>query len=82
MAWTVWRARPGRGGARLTANTEQPYVPMTEQKPTRFEIRLPPKLAARIDDWRRQQSDLPSRAEAARRLIEMGLDAANSAPPR
>jgi len=26
-----------------------------------------------IDEWRRQQPDLPSRAEAMRRLIERGL---------
>jgi len=28
---------------------------------------------ATIDDWRRQQPDLPSRAEAIRRLVELGL---------
>lgn len=48
---------------------------MPERKPTRFEIRLPPELGDAIDDWRRQQPDLPSRAEAARRLIELGLAA-------
>jgi len=47
-----------------------------EQKPIRFEIRLQPRLGNRIDDWRRQQRDLPSRAEAARRLIEIGLESA------
>jgi hypothetical protein len=26
-----------------------------------------------IDDWRRAQSDLPSRPEAIRRLVERGL---------
>ena len=26
----------------------------------------------RIDDWRRKQDDLPSRAEAIRRLVELG----------
>jgi hypothetical protein len=26
-----------------------------------------------IDDWRRHQPDLPSRAEAIRRLVEAGL---------
>jgi hypothetical protein len=25
-----------------------------------------------VDDWRRQQTDLPSRAEAIRRLVELG----------
>ena len=51
-----------------------------EQKSTRFEIRLPPELCRQIDEWRRQQRDLPSRAEAARRLIEIGLERAGSAP--
>ena len=26
-----------------------------------------------IDEWRRQQPDLPSRTEAIRRLVELGL---------
>jgi hypothetical protein len=42
-------------------------------KPTRFELRLPLDLGDAIDDWRRHQRDLPPRAEAARRLIEQGL---------
>jgi hypothetical protein len=33
-----------------------------------------PDLAA-IDEWRRHQSDLPSRTEAIRRLVELGLKA-------
>lgn len=44
----------------------------------------PPELDA-IDAWRRQQSDLPSRPEAIRRLVSVGLDAstkpARKAPP-
>jgi hypothetical protein len=44
-----------------------------ERKPERFEIRLYPDMADAIDAWRREQPDLPNRAEAARRLIEMGL---------
>ncbi len=27
----------------------------------------------RVDEWRRQQPDLPTRAEAIRRLIDLGL---------
>lgn len=45
---------------------------------TRFEIRLPHLLAGKIDEWRRRQRDLPNRAEAARRLIEQGLNAPGS----
>jgi len=28
-----------------------------------------------VDDWRRKQGDLPSRSEAIRRLVELGLKA-------
>jgi hypothetical protein len=52
-----------------------------ERKPTRFEIRLPPELGDEIHAWRRAQPDLPARAEAARRLIELGLKAAESGKP-
>jgi hypothetical protein len=31
------------------------------------------ELLSGIDDWRRKQPDLPSRAEAIRRLVELGL---------
>jgi predicted DNA-binding protein len=44
-----------------------------ERKPSRFELRLPPDLEDRIDNWRRHEPDLPPRAEAARRLIVAGL---------
>jgi len=33
-----------------------------------------PALKA-IDEWRRQKADLPSRADAIRRLVELGLKA-------
>jgi hypothetical protein len=33
-------------------------------------------IRAALDEWRRQQPDLPSRAEALRRLVRMALDAA------
>ena len=36
-------------------------------------VRLQPELAGSLDNWRREQSDLPSRAEAIRRLVELGL---------
>jgi hypothetical protein len=51
-------------------------------KTERFELRLEPKMIKRIDDWRRQQSDLPPRAEAMRRLVELGLPAAHPARRR
>jgi hypothetical protein len=39
----------------------------------RFELRFSVDLLRQIDDWRRQQPDLPTRAEAIRRLIERSL---------
>lgn len=42
-------------------------------KSERFEMRLDPATIDRIDAWRDRQGDLPSRAEAIRRLIDMGL---------
>lgn len=42
-------------------------------KSERFEMRLDGDILARVDQWRARQPDLPSRAEAMRRLIEGGL---------
>ena len=39
----------------------------------RFEMRLDEEKIKRIDGWRSQQTDVPSRAEAMRRLVELGL---------
>ncbi len=47
-------------------------------KSERFEMRLDEHLIGRIDDWRSNQPDLPSRSEAARALIDRGLDRAES----
>ncbi|WP_352668828.1 hypothetical protein [Mesorhizobium sp. M0166] len=38
-------------------------------------MRLSSDLLARVDEWRRKQPDLPSRSEAFRRLVEVGLAA-------
>jgi len=53
-----------------------------QPQPMRFELRLPAELGVAIDDWRRQQPDLPSRAEAVRRLLELGLAAPAPKPSR
>ena len=42
----------------------------------RVEIRLSPSLIAAIDEWRRYLRDLPPRAEAVVRLVELGLKTA------
>lgn len=42
-------------------------------KSERFEMRLDPVILERVDEWRAGQTDVPSRAEAIRRLLEVGL---------
>jgi len=46
---------------------------MSKEKSGRFEMVTPPGWMDKIDAWRRQQPDLPPRAEAIRRLVEKGL---------
>jgi hypothetical protein len=46
-----------------------------DEKTERFEMRVPASFLKMIDDWRRKQDDLPSRAAAIRRVIELGLKA-------
>lgn len=48
------------------------------QKSERFEMRLDEDTINRVDKWRSEQRDLPSRAEAMRRLVEAGLSRASS----
>lgn len=47
---------------------------MRARKLDRLELRTDPFFLLAIDDWRRRQPDAPSRSEAIRRLIEIGLD--------
>jgi len=44
-----------------------------ELKSVRFIFSAEPSLLTRVDNWRRKQADLPSRAEAVRRLLEQAL---------
>lgn len=46
---------------------------MAEAKAGRFELRLDPQFLEEIDNWRSKQVDFPSRSEAIRRLVEIGL---------
>jgi hypothetical protein len=43
------------------------------EKNERFEMRVPASFLKAVDSWRRKQDDLPSRAEAIRRLVEQAL---------
>ncbi len=53
-----------------------------QPKTERFEMRLDPGTLEKVDDWRSRQADLPSRAEAVRRLMETGLSVSESKPLR
>jgi uncharacterized protein YfbU (UPF0304 family) len=62
------------GGAVSACGRVQPeqefnMTPKTE----RFEMRVDEETLERVDKWRGEQDDLPSRAEAMRRLVEVGL---------
>jgi len=54
--------------------------PATGQEPT-LTLRLAARLRLDIESWRKQQGDNPSRSEAIRRLIEVGLSAPNTSIP-
>jgi len=51
-------------------------------KTERFEMRLDADTLKRIDEWRRFEPDLPSRAEAIRRLVNQALDQEAAQPMR
>ena len=58
----------------LASGVNGVYVqPMT--KDTRFEMRASDAWLKAVDDWRRKQADIPPRAEAIRRLVEVGIQA-------
>ncbi len=47
-----------------------------------FQMRVTPEWLTLIDDWRRHQPDIPSRAEAIRRLVALGLKSPQIDQPR
>lgn len=53
---------------------------MADEKDPRVITPMPQALLARIDDYRFAER-LPSRAEAIRRLVEIGLKAASTGEP-
>ncbi|WP_312414089.1 hypothetical protein [Shinella sp.] len=48
---------------------------MALQNDKQFQMRVSEDFLRMIDDWRRHQPELPSRAEAIRQLIHTGLAA-------
>jgi len=50
-------------------------MPKDEKMTEPVLVRLKPSMAQLVDAWRRDQVDLPTRAEAIRRLAAMALKA-------
>jgi hypothetical protein len=46
---------------------------MGEKRDQRIPVMMSAKEVEAIDAWRRKQDDIPSRSEAVRRLLEIGL---------
>jgi hypothetical protein len=42
-----------------------------------MELRVDDEFLARLDDWRRKQADIPSRASAIRQLVTIALQQGN-----
>ena len=53
-----------------------------QAKTERFEMRLDRDLLRKVDAWRTHQTDIPSRAEAVRRLIDTGVSEMEEKPIR
>jgi hypothetical protein len=47
--------------------------PTKDPKQTTLQMRVSDSFLKMVDDWRRKQPDLPSRSEAIRRLVELGV---------
>jgi hypothetical protein len=45
-------------------------------------VRLYPEMESQLDAWIKRQDDEPSRPEAIRRLVQVGLDADTAKPRR
>lgn len=56
-----------------TFNGKYGIIMPSEILSVRFEMRSSPEWLARLDDWRRKQREIPSRAEAIRMLVENAL---------
>ena len=55
-------------------------MPRPEEFPVKFQLAIDAEMEAAINDWRRQQDDLPNRSEAIRRLIEIAMKDPTATP--
>jgi hypothetical protein len=54
------------------------HMARAERFPVKLVLGITRETDDALTDWRRQQPDIPSRSEAIRRLIELGLKIARS----
>ena len=54
----------------MTSSRRRPGRPSKKPQDRPFQMRVSEEFLRMVDDWRRRQKDLPSRAEAIRRLVE------------
>jgi hypothetical protein len=55
--------------------TQDMVRPTDDPKASTLQMRVSSSFLKSVDEWRRRQPDLPSRSEAIRRLVELGLKA-------
>jgi hypothetical protein len=62
---------------RQTIHTDDSMPPKLDPdtETRRLNLVAPTSWVKKIDDWRRQQPDLPNISEAIRRLVDAGLEA-------
>ena len=60
----------------------EPMPPKLEDDIKRLNMIAPVSWVKKVDDWRRQQPELPNLSEAIRRLVEMGLESAKRSGTR
>lgn len=48
--------------------------------PKLIQLRISDEMEKRLDAWRREQDDLPSRSEAIRRLVDLSLGSVDALP--
>ena len=56
---------------KMTSIRRPPGRPSKGPQDRPFQMRVSEEFLRTVDDWRRRQKDLPSRAEAIRRLVEL-----------
>jgi len=68
--------------AKNTVLAKKKRGPPPTGKGTQIVVRMQPAPLEALDDWASQQADGPTRAEAIRRLVEIGLTVKTESPPK